>query len=70
MKPNKIVKDLEFTGMYRLQWPDGVLSEDFYNLTRVKDILRNYDFYVENKNRSERMKQKASPVAINGRTAV
>jgi hypothetical protein len=33
----KIVPDTEFEGMYRIQYPDGVLSEDFYNKTRAKE---------------------------------
>lgn len=32
-----IVEDMKHEGMYRIQWPDGVLSEDFYNLARAKD---------------------------------
>lgn len=45
MKPIKIVKDSTYPTQYRLKWEDGVLSEDFYNLTRAKDILVNYDEY-------------------------
>lgn len=25
-------------GMFRVRYPDGVLSEDYYNLTRAKDF--------------------------------
>ena len=34
--------------MFKLQWEDGTLSEDCYNLTRANDILRNYDKYMKN----------------------
>lgn len=42
--------------MFKLQWEDGTLSEDCYNLTRANDILRNYDNYVKN------MKQRGKQV--------
>lgn len=48
MKPDKIVEHETYKGMYYLEWPDGVQSADFYNLTRAKDILKNYDSYVNN----------------------
>jgi hypothetical protein len=48
MKPTSIVKDTKYPNMYRLKWEDGILSEDFYNFTRAKDILRNYDLYRRN----------------------
>lgn len=47
-KPTKIVKDKEHKGLCRLKWADGVFSEDLYNLTRAKDILKNYDAYRYN----------------------
>lgn len=31
--------------MYRLEWADGMKSEDMYNFTRAWDILNNYDYY-------------------------
>ena len=55
MKPTSIVADSKYPSMYRLQWADGMLSADMYNLTRAKDILRNYDAYVD------RMKMKDRP---------
>jgi len=33
----QIVEDTTHKGMYRLLWPDGVKSADFYNFTRAKD---------------------------------
>lgn len=30
-------KIVEENGFYRVKYPDGVLSEDFYNLTRAKN---------------------------------
>lgn len=47
-KPIKIIKDEKYPDMYRLQWKDGVLSQDMYNLTRAKDILKNYREYAKN----------------------
>lgn len=44
-KPISIVQDKVHKHMYWLKWKDGVLSEDFYNLTRVKDILANHADY-------------------------
>jgi len=32
----EIVPDIKYPGMFRLKWPDGVLSMDFYNLSGVK----------------------------------
>ena len=34
IKPKEIVEDTKVKGMYRLKWRNGVLSEDFYNLTQ------------------------------------
>lgn len=48
MKPNTIIKDAVYPNMYRLEWKDKVLSEDMYNLTRAKDILKNYSEYRYN----------------------
>ena len=43
--PVRVIKDTEYPRMYRLQWKDGTLSEDMYNLTRANDILKNYKSY-------------------------
>ena len=51
-KPKKVVPDVKYQDMYRLEWKDGVLSEDMYNLSRANDILRNYDAYVHNMNKT------------------
>jgi hypothetical protein len=48
MKPTKVVVDDEYEFLYRLEWEDGVKSEDKYNITRAMDILRNYDAYELN----------------------
>jgi len=40
-KEQSIIPDKKYPNMYRVQWPDGVLSEDFYNLARAKEHLRN-----------------------------
>lgn len=44
-----VVPDKEQEGMFRVKWPDGVLSEDFYNLARVKDTAINYGMEARNK---------------------
>ncbi len=33
----KVVKHTKYD-MYYVEWPDGVRSEDFYNLTRAKEF--------------------------------
>ncbi len=35
----KTVPDKKYPNMYRVEWPDGVLSADFYNKTRAKEHL-------------------------------
>lgn len=32
-----VVEDKTFLTMWRVRWPDGVLSEDYYNYTRARD---------------------------------
>lgn len=32
-----VIEEKGHPGMFRIRWPDGILSEDFYNLTRAKD---------------------------------
>lgn len=54
MNPIAIEQDKEYPQMYRLKWADDVLSEDFYNLTRAKDILRNYASYRDGMRRRGR----------------
>jgi hypothetical protein len=46
--PIKVTIDTKYSNMYRLEWKDGVLSEDMYNLSRANDILRNYKEYRAN----------------------
>jgi hypothetical protein len=55
-RPISIVPDSKYPNMHRLQWADGVLSQDMYNLTRAKDILRNYDKYTDNMVKADRLK--------------
>lgn len=33
----EVVPDSTHKGMFRIKWPDGVLSEDLYNLSHAKD---------------------------------
>lgn len=47
-KPTKVVPCEEYPGLYRLQWKSGDLSQDYYNLTRAKDILKHYREYRKN----------------------
>lgn len=51
--PVEIVPDVKYPEMYRLKWVDGVLSEDFYNMTRAHDMLLNYDLYRYNMKRPD-----------------
>lgn len=37
MKKFRTVKDKKFKGMFRVKYPDGSISKDFYNLTRAKE---------------------------------
>ena len=46
--PVKIIKDFKYESMYRLEWADGIASEDMYNLTWANDILNNYGVYRQN----------------------
>jgi len=32
-----IIQDKQCTKMYWIEWPDGELSHDFYNITRAKE---------------------------------
>lgn len=34
-RPVKVIPDSTYPGMYRVEWEDGVLSQDFYNYTRA-----------------------------------
>jgi hypothetical protein len=54
VKPTEVVKDKKVKDMFRLKWPDGVLSEDFYNLARANDILKNYAEYRNNMTKADR----------------
>jgi len=36
---NNIIQDLVYPNMYRVVYPDGVLSDNFYNKTRAKEHL-------------------------------
>lgn len=53
MKPTEVVQDETYQNLYRLKWPEGVLSEDLYNKSRATDILLNYDSYVADMKKSE-----------------
>jgi hypothetical protein len=36
----KLVKHEKYEDMYYIQWPNGDLSEDFYNKTRASQLLK------------------------------
>jgi len=38
----RVLPDPKWPGMYRIKWPDGLLS-DMANLTRCRDALRSFD---------------------------
>lgn len=46
LTPNK-----EYLGMWRVKWPDGVLSDNFYNHTRAKENAMKW--YVADFNRRD-----------------
>jgi hypothetical protein len=54
-RPCRVEPDAVHPKMWRLVWPDGVLSADMYSRVRAEDILRRYDMYVEGMARSARM---------------
>lgn len=56
MKPMRVVDDPIYNKISRLEWADGSISVDWYNLTRANDILRNYDRYVDNMVKGDRLK--------------
>jgi hypothetical protein len=56
-KPVRVISDENYPGMCRLQWRGGVLSADMYNRTRAKDILRNYDRYLQYMATAERQRR-------------
>lgn len=43
-----VVKDEKFENMYRVRWEDGVLSENFYNLTRASEFSKKLNSGIEN----------------------
>lgn len=45
-----VVKDTETENMWRVRWPDGILSEDYYNLTWAKDHAAR--LYAEDQNKA------------------
>jgi hypothetical protein len=47
IEPTKIVKHETYPDMYRLEYEDGYISKNFYNLTRAADILKNYKDYCK-----------------------
>jgi hypothetical protein len=48
MKPKKIIKHETYVGMYRLYYGKGMVSDNFWNISRANDILNRYDEYVNN----------------------
>jgi hypothetical protein len=44
----KIVEDQNVKGMFWIEWPDHIRSNDFYNKTRAKDNLIKYVIETRN----------------------
>lgn len=40
----ELIQDEKYPEMYRVYWPDGVVS-DMVNITRAKDAIRRYEEY-------------------------
>ena len=45
--------------MFRVRWPDGVLSEDFYNISRAKDNAKTIAIDMLNKHHGESHRDEA-----------
>lgn len=45
-----VVRDPDTYLMVRVRWPDGVLSKDYYNMTRAKDHAA--ALYLETQNKA------------------
>jgi hypothetical protein len=61
-QPSAIVPDGHYAGMFRLQWPDGVVSVDMYNRSRAHDHLRRWQETLARK-RSRQSRAEASLVS-------
>lgn len=61
-KPVKIVEDLKYPGMWRIQWEDGILS-DMYNLTRAHNHLQVLQETYKRWGEDQEKKAGHSPVA-------
>lgn len=64
MKPIELIKDETYPLMYRIKYDDGVVSDEMYNLTRAKDILKNYKSYAQAMSTAERMRIAASCTVV------
>jgi len=45
----KILQDKTYPHMYWIQWPDGTLSDDFYNISRANWYRRNLQWQIDYK---------------------
>ena len=43
----KIVAHPKYPDMFYIQWPDGVLSQDFYNISRANWYRRNLQWSID-----------------------
>ncbi len=62
--PVKLAPHPKYPDMFYLEWEDGVLSADFYNLTRANDILKYYDGYTQNYDYLEETRKKRGRVKV------
>jgi hypothetical protein len=62
----KVVPDATHTGMWRVRWPDGHLS-DMTNLTRAKDAVA---CFMETEERRQRGRQRPSEARLCVKTGV
>jgi hypothetical protein len=60
----KVVADAAHTGMWRVRWPDGRVS-DMTNLTRAKDAVT---FFIETEERRQRGRHSPSDGRLSVKT--
>lgn len=63
-----VVPDAAYPGMWRVQWPDGRLS-DMANLTRAKDAAACFMETAKRRHRGRQRPVEAPPMRLNGRGA-
>jgi hypothetical protein len=56
----RLIPDTTYPGMWRVQWPDGRLS-DMVNLTRAKDAIACFEETLERKRRGRHSPRNGRP---------